>query len=560
MNEQILEHRIVPPTAKVIECESDTSYPTDRHKVNGTSTNGKATGSGHRPALLPAAHASRVSDNSARSTCKEALTNLSPGKDLDFAKIVIYGGGKYGTVVGSLFAAKGYDVTIAVTSGRDDVTQEELQAKADDINLKYAYFNGGLNHQGEPKGSLRALTDHRQAFEGRGIVVFAAPSTGVHEFCERLTPAPGTKVVSVAKGFCFDGWSPDPSRPEELMHGPPKEEDVRVSTPLRAMRRRWTIQEGIKDLEYAVVAGPGFADDMEQGKASGLVVASSSKSLRRQMFQRLANNGDEGGLHPRTTLVQTTSDTLGLEIAAGYKNLTAIAAGMALALANPHMSEPAIKVTPEMQPDEILKAVEALRAIDVVKSFDFTSRDIVKSMGKKEASALARGITGHGVQIDEGAQSKHRTLLTMISADFDISSLPSSRNCEFGVRLVEAYRESLRSDDTPSFSPAKVLREYGKTVEGIPGAFAAKLLGDSLENETGIDLPVVNAVVDVLRGEESPHAVINALLKQQRREQIALDLNPQHLPGDTHHPKVWPPRIPASSLNNQDVMAEHQIH
>jgi glycerol-3-phosphate dehydrogenase (NAD(P)+) len=186
-------------------------------------------------------------------------------------KIVVVGGGSWGSVFSALLAEQGHDVTLAC---RDP---EQARAIAQTGRNPRYMTNADLRGVG-----ARPLVD--APFDEAELVCIAVPSRSFREIAERLEgEAP---VLILAKGL-------DPASGERLS---------------RLVAGR----------PVAVLTGPNHAEEIADGMPAAAVIASDDGGLASELQHAI--------ISPRFR-VYVNPDLVGVEFAAASKNVIALAAG-----------------------------------------------------------------------------------------------------------------------------------------------------------------------------------------------------------------------------------------
>jgi glycerol-3-phosphate dehydrogenase (NAD(P)+) len=186
-------------------------------------------------------------------------------------RVVVVGGGSWGTAFSRLLRDRGHDVTLAC---RDP--EQAAAIAATGHNPRYLSF-------AELRGIDATSTTDAPIAEAE-LVVVAVPS---HSFGEVVASLPGdAPVLSLAKGL-------DPA----------------------TGRRLSTLVEG---RPVAVLSGPNIAEEIASGLPSATVVASDADGLALEL-QATINSG--------LFRVYVNDDVVGVELCAAAKNVIALAAG-----------------------------------------------------------------------------------------------------------------------------------------------------------------------------------------------------------------------------------------
>lgn len=213
-------------------------------------------------------------------------------------KVTVFGGGTFGTAVGTVIARQGHDVVILV--------RRKHRAKA--INEEHR--NPDYLKEYDLPHNLSATMDPKTALEGTHFIVHSVPVQASPAYLTRLKPfiAPTVPIISLSKG-------------------------VHLET-LSFMNKVIETAMGRKQ-PAAFVSGPSFARELMEGRPTGLVVASESAALAREVQSMLSSS---------VTRVYVTNDVVGVEVGGALKNIFAIAAGMAEGLGH-KMNTAALIVT-----------------------------------------------------------------------------------------------------------------------------------------------------------------------------------------------------------------------
>src|ERR1700735_2455337 len=196
-------------------------------------------------------------------------------------KVVVLGGGSWGTTVASICARRGPTLQW--------VRSEET---AKDINENHR----NTNYLGEDhvlSESLRATTDFAEAARSADVVVMGVPSHGFRGVLTELASElrPWVPVVSLVKG---------------LEQG-------------TNMRMSQIVDEVLPGHPAGILAGPNIAGEVAEGYAAAAVLAMSDQNLAANVA---------GLFRTKRFRTYTTDDVIGVEMAGALKNVYAIAVGM----------------------------------------------------------------------------------------------------------------------------------------------------------------------------------------------------------------------------------------
>ena len=200
-------------------------------------------------------------------------------------KVVVLGGGSWGTTVASICARRG-----------PTLQWVRSQETADDINNNHRNSKY-LGDEVELAHSLKATTDFTEAAECADVIVMGVPSHGFRGVLTELANhlRPWVPVVSLVKG---------------LEQGT----NYRMSQ---------IVDEVLPGHPAGILAGPNIAREVADGYAAAAVLAMPDQHLA-------ANLGNL--FRTKRFRTYTTDDVTGVEIAGALKNVYAIAVGMGYSL------------------------------------------------------------------------------------------------------------------------------------------------------------------------------------------------------------------------------------
>ncbi|HYI46027.1 MAG TPA: NAD(P)H-dependent glycerol-3-phosphate dehydrogenase [Actinomycetota bacterium] len=202
------------------------------------------------------------------------------------SKVAFIGAGSWGTATAGLVAQKGEP---------DAVLWARRSELAETINL---FHENPEYLPGVPlPEELRATNDLEEALNGADVVVMGVPSHGFRDVLRTVAPIAGRDVcyVSLTKGIEIERRK----RMSEVLA-----EEV----------------EGISESNIAVLTGPNLAKEVVQGFPAASTIAckdANTANKLREMF------------HTQTFRTYTNQDVVGCELGGSFKNVIAIAAGMA---------------------------------------------------------------------------------------------------------------------------------------------------------------------------------------------------------------------------------------
>src|SRR5215469_5484033 len=200
-------------------------------------------------------------------------------------KVVVLGGGSWGTTVASICARRG-----------PTLQWVRSEATATDIN-EHHRNSRYLGNEVELAQTLKATTDFAEAANCADVVVMGVPSHGFRKVLTELASElrPWVPVVSLVKG---------------LEQGT----NYRMSQ---------IVDEVLPGHPAGILAGPNIAREVAEGYAAAAVLAMPDQHLA-------ANLADL--FRTRRFRTYTTDDVVGVEMAGALKNVYAIAVGMGYSL------------------------------------------------------------------------------------------------------------------------------------------------------------------------------------------------------------------------------------
>lgn len=214
-----------------------------------------------------------------RKTNSDSMSSLE-----ETSKVVVFGGGSFGTAMGANLAAQKGDMDVIMLL-RDP-------SLADDINSLHCNTRYLPDFKLPP--NVRATTNAAEAIQGAQFAVHAVPVQASRAFLRSIKDIlPATvPIICVSKGL-------------ELGTGLMMSELIP-----NALERR----------QPAVfISGPSFAKEVMEQRPTGLVAACKDLKLATTVQELFASP---------TMRINTTSDVVGVEICGAMKNVLAIAAGI----------------------------------------------------------------------------------------------------------------------------------------------------------------------------------------------------------------------------------------
>ena len=200
-------------------------------------------------------------------------------------KVVVLGGGSWGTTVASICARRGPTLQW--------VRSEETAKDINDNHRNSKY----LGNEVELPESLKATTDFTEAATCADVIVMGVPSHGFRKVLTELAKElrPWVPVVSLVKG---------------LEQGT----NYRMSQ---------VVDEVLPGHPAGILAGPNIAREVAEGYAAAAVLAMPDQHLAANLAQLFRT---------KRFRTYTTDDVVGVEMAGALKNVYAIAVGMGYSL------------------------------------------------------------------------------------------------------------------------------------------------------------------------------------------------------------------------------------
>ncbi|KAI4992762.1 glycerol-3-phosphate dehydrogenase [NAD(+)], chloroplastic isoform X1 [Hordeum vulgare subsp. vulgare] len=200
-------------------------------------------------------------------------------------KVVVLGGGSFGTAMAAQVAAKKPGLEVAMLL-RDDLVCRSINDRH--VNSKY------LSEYSLPE-NIVATTSASEALAGADFCFHAVPVQFSSSFLGSISTYVDPKLpfISLSKG-------------------------LELNT-LRTMSQIIPLALGNPRQPFIVLSGPSFAVELMEKLPTAMVVASKDKKLASAVQQLLASSN---------LRISTSSDVTGVEIAGALKNVLAIAAGI----------------------------------------------------------------------------------------------------------------------------------------------------------------------------------------------------------------------------------------
>lgn len=200
-------------------------------------------------------------------------------------KVVVLGGGSFGTAIANMIAANGYPVILWM---RDQANADRVQQQ----RVNQLYLPG---YQLSP--NLRVSADLNYCLADVDTVFFAVPSGALATLAEAMSGVlkPGTLIISTSKGIIGSEFM----LPSQIL------------------------EAALPGSRIGVMSGPNLAKEIADYEITATVVASQDPSICDSIQSMLASNYFR---------VYANHDRFGVELAGALKNIYAIIAGIAGAL------------------------------------------------------------------------------------------------------------------------------------------------------------------------------------------------------------------------------------
>lgn len=199
--------------------------------------------------------------------------------------IAVLGGGSFGTALANLVAENGLPVRLWM---RDPQQAETIRRERENPR----YLKGIKVH-----AAVEATSDLQCAIQGCELILVALPSSALRQALAPIAQQlEGRFLVSTTKGIEAHSF----------------------------MLMSEILAEIVPRARIGIISGPNLAREIAEHQLTATVVASEDEAVCRQV---------QAALHGRTFRVYASADRLGVELAGALKNVYAIIAGMAAALA-----------------------------------------------------------------------------------------------------------------------------------------------------------------------------------------------------------------------------------
>ena len=199
-------------------------------------------------------------------------------------KVVVLGGGSFGTVLANLAASNGHHVSLWV---RD--SEQALRINSEGANATY-------HPELKLSENIQASDSLENVMKNASIVFIATPSVVFEQIIKRISKLleDDSYVISCTKGI--------------------------IGNPLRTLSD--IIISNVNNT-VGVLSGPNLAKEIAENKVAGSVIASSNSNLIDSVKTVLSSD---------TFKIYSSNDLHGIELAGALKNIYAIICGLAEAL------------------------------------------------------------------------------------------------------------------------------------------------------------------------------------------------------------------------------------
>jgi glycerol-3-phosphate dehydrogenase (NAD(P)+) len=351
------------------------------------------------------------------------------------SNVGIIGAGAWGTAVAKAIADKGHKV---------DIWSHEEQTTA---NINNLHENTQFLPEIKLSPNVKASTNIEEVANGKDFLILAAPSLFLLDTVRKILNVPSIRDGETCLGVITKGFIETPKGPKLIV------ETLENYLP------------GFYKDSLVYIAGPSHAEEVAQGKITGLIAASANakNSIR---FRDL--------LKSERLLVFASLDVRGVQVAAALKNVIAIAFGML----------------------DALKTHGAKLGMEDIFGDGTESLLLAAGLNEIQALGLAMGAT-------------HSETFTSISGVGDLDVTCRSiygRNRRFGREIIEKdiLRQFKNIDDLISR-----IGEIGYLPEGVVAAKHMK----TLIKDHKLRMPISLSVYKILNKEIKSKELLEGILK-----------------------------------------------
>ena len=340
----------------------------------------------------------------------------------------IIGAGAWGTALGSALARGGHDVTLWALE--DDVVS----------SINTAHENKRYLPGYDLPSSMRAESDIKAVAAGKEFLILGSPSLYLASTIRRFSDVPNIADGSTIVSALTKGFVPAEDGPRFVL------ETMEVALP--PSYKNATVY----------VAGPSHAEEVVQGKITGLIAASNHHRNAIRVRDLLRVEG---------LMAYASFDTIGVQVCAAVKNVIAVVYG----------------------------SLDALAETDTIFGDNAESLLLAAGLNEIQKIGFALGAT-------------HAETFTSISGvgDLDVTCKSKyGRNRRFGQDLI-------KTDMLGKFKDVDDLIANVHKVGYLPeGAIACKYVHQIAEQKN-LRLPICDSLYKVLNKEVSPMECLRNLL------------------------------------------------
>ena len=348
------------------------------------------------------------------------------------SQIAVLGAGAWGTTVAKVIAEKKNNVTIW---SFEEETKEEINKK---------HINSRFLPDIQLPDSIKATTCLEEAAEGSDFLILAIPSVFLLDTVKKLLDINSIREGKTAIAVLTKGFLSTEKGPRLIL------ETLEDYLP------------GFYRQSLVYIAGPSHAEEVSQGKITGLIAASENAKNSIRFRDLLKSN---------KLLVFSSFDVAGVQVAAAAKNVIAIVFGM----------------------------LDALKTNDNAGLFGDGTESLLLAAGLNEIQILGNAL---------GAT--HPETFTSISGIGDLDVTCRSvfgRNRRFGKDIIEKnILASFKNlDDLLSR-----INEIGYLPEGVVAAKYVKILADKHK----LKIPVSTGLYEILNRKINPLDFLTSFINQ----------------------------------------------
>ena len=315
----------------------------------------------------------------------------------DVSRVAVLGAGAMGTALG-VHSARRMAHSVLLATDRDQAVVDAWHQRMPHPSLQMPFHE---------KVDCRSVGEWQDVLRNAEVVYVAVSSGGLQRVLSEAARIGAPDAIWV---LATKGWTPDG-----------------LQTPSQVAAAV------LGDVPVVSLAGPALAAELLAGSPTGLLCASTDQRARRCAA---------GALASPTTAVFTTSDVAGAETCAAFKNVVAVAVGLAEGLSD-RLGESAL----------------------------------VASYANARAAVFARGMLDM-LALVEACGGRTATVLGLAGAGDLYVTCQHGRNGRFGRLLGSGA------------TPDGAFRSIGSTVEGVASTPAALALAE----HAGLDLPTARVV------------------------------------------------------------------